>query len=655
MNIRRLLEAGYTHVLPVIPPGAQLSAHSSLTSDKLGYTPGKWTASGWVGLGGRRDTQALTPEELAAAEWHGAGAGLLAFAHPAVDCDVKAPEVASAIREALAPWIGTAPERVGATPKWLRWGRLKGEPFAKRTLGFEYGGTSHLVEFLASGQYFNVFAAHPKLGTPYIVTGDIAADRLPEIDEAARDAMYERVRKLLTERFLVNLDRSRAQAGGVTITDEGMIPEHARNDSLYRIISGLRRRYGLNERALLDAARAINAQACRPEPLEDREVRALVKSAMRAEPRSSVEDPGPPGALLNGKHVLDIVTDNDVAMRNVEWVAPDLVARREAAVLAGEGGDGKSQITGAFAANLSRGVGLIDGAANAMQASTLILSSEDREDTTMVPRYRAAGGRPGALRIVRGRHDVVRPRLFDMERDLDALHAEARAMGDVGLIIIDPVTAYMSSKLDSHKTTDVRGWLLPIQQVLDDLDAAGLLVGHFNKNVSTARFMHRVSGSAAWTQAVRLALVAGHRPDSDERVLVRVKNNLGARDRDGYLYRIEGMTVEGVSTSRVRWGEAIEGSAEQLLGAPKREKLTGEQIARAWLQTQLQGKGAVPVSVLRQAWEELDSGIGWKTVQRAREGLGAIAVQVDKHEWVWKMVDGSEQNQRVKSARPSLF
>ena len=31
-----------------------------------------------------------------------------------------------------------------------------------------------------------------------------------------------------------------------------------------------------------------------------------------------------------------------------------------------------------------------------------------------------------------------------------------RDIGDVGLITIDPITAYMGGKIDSHKTTEVR-------------------------------------------------------------------------------------------------------------------------------------------------------------------------------------------------------
>ena len=42
-------------------------------------------------------------------------------------------------------------------------------------------------------------------------------------------------------------------------------------------------------------------------------------------------------------------------------------------------------------------------------------------------------------------------------------------IGEVGLITIDPITAYMGAKLDSHKTTEVRSQLGPLKDFAERL------------------------------------------------------------------------------------------------------------------------------------------------------------------------------------------
>src|SRR5262249_57453676 len=107
----------------------------------------------------------------------------------------------------------------------------------------------------------------------------------------------------------------------------------------------------------------------------------------------------------------------------------------------------------------------------------------------------------------------------------------------VALGIIDPVTAYLGSEIDSHKITDVRAALLPLEQFAAQLDVAVLCIAHPPKAPST-KALNFVAGSGAFTHAPRLAFMVIEDPESPGRnLMLAVKNSLGCK-ADGLGYRI---------------------------------------------------------------------------------------------------------------------
>ncbi len=70
----RLHEAGYTDLIPVIPPGATISAKSKIGPSQLGKVPGKKGQQGWFGFRGwqqhnasAKDAKRLTSNRTATA------------------------------------------------------------------------------------------------------------------------------------------------------------------------------------------------------------------------------------------------------------------------------------------------------------------------------------------------------------------------------------------------------------------------------------------------------------------------------------------------------------------------------------------------------------------------------------------------------------
>src|SRR5262249_33418892 len=114
------------------------------------------------------------------------------------------------------------------------------------------------------------------------------------------------------------------------------------------------------------------------------------------------------------------------------------------------------------------------------QGSVIYFTAEDDIEDTVVPRLLAAGANLDRVHIVQCALEVTPPtdqsprdalpgsgrrkeRTFSMVTDLEALRAKLHELGDVVLVIIDPMSAYVGvGKVNNSMTTDVRGFLKPL-------------------------------------------------------------------------------------------------------------------------------------------------------------------------------------------------
>src|SRR5215831_18925310 len=92
-------------------------------------------------------------------------------------------------------------------------------------------------------------------------------------------------------------------------------------------------------------------------------------------------------------HLTDVLhrCASEIQMEPVKWLWPGRVAIGKHTALAGEPGGGKSQLTIDLAARVSMGAKLPCGEGTASQGAVIILSAEDSDADTIVPRLHAAG------------------------------------------------------------------------------------------------------------------------------------------------------------------------------------------------------------------------------------------------------------------------
>jgi putative DNA primase/helicase len=379
-------------------------------------------------------------------------------------------------------------------------------------------------------------------------------------------------------------------------------------------------------------------------------------------PRVIVGPGGTPFAVLgddaprvngkDGRHGKDIATSVSIlpgtayTPEPVRWLWEGWLARGKLHLLAGAPGTGKTTIAVSIAATVSAGARWPDGTA-AELGDVLIWSGEDGVADTLLPRLLVAGGNPGRVHFVDNIKDRGKTRLFDPATDMPALMATARLLPDLRLMILDPVVSAVSG--DSHKNTETRRGLQPVVDLAGQLDCCLLGITHLSKNTSGREPLERVAGSIAFGAVARVVLATVKPADIEQpRRLVRAKSNIGP-DSGGFAYTLYGTVVpdRDFTAQRVDWGEALEGSARELMAVEDADA-TGEltEKAESFLADLLRD-GPVATREIKAAAQA--HGHRWRTVERAKSGLGVVAVKGGFNAgWAWQLPPPNTANEGVQ-------
>jgi hypothetical protein len=185
-----------------------------------------------------------------------------------------------------------------------------------------------------------------------------------------------------------------------------------------------------------------------------------------------------------------------------------------------------------------------------------------------MPAFTQSAGTPGRNRST-----------FNLAADLLLLEREIERHGDVALVIIDPLSSYMLN-VDSHRNTDVRAVLEPMEEMAERLRVAILATTHLSKGDGKA--INRIIGSIAFVAAARAVFTVVEDPDEQgRRLLLHVKNNI-ARPQPGLAFHLEQREiVPGILGSAVAWDEtaSISVTADQaLLGIGGQSSTKGDAV-----------------------------------------------------------------------------
>lgn len=203
-----------------------------------------------------------------------------------------------------------------------------------------------------------------------------------------------------------------------------------------------------------------------------------------------------------------------VAPERIAWLWPGYLAAGKLHVIDGDPGLGKSSMTLDWAARVSTGARWPDQQDGCPPAGVLLLSAEDGLADTIRPRLDAAHA------------DVSRVfafSAFDIDGEGERIERPATLPGDVarmaraietngiGLVIVDPLMAFLAGSIDTHRDQDVRRALTALARVAEHTGAAVVLVRHLNK-ATGGEAIYRGGGSIGIIGAARLAFTVGKDP-----------------------------------------------------------------------------------------------------------------------------------------------
>jgi putative DNA primase/helicase len=329
----------------------------------------------------------------------------------------------------------------------------------------------------------------------------------------------------------------------------------------------------------------------------------------------------------------------------LEWMWWPFVPQGMVTLIFGEGGVGKSTITLDMAARMSRGRLMPDfgGESNSTApASVLILTKEDDVSRIIRPRLEAARADLTRVHMV-GHRDHNDPAQFSPIQQLDSnlaqLESEIVRLGDVKLVIIDPVTDF-SGKLDLYRDSDIRTLLTPLNRLAARHDLSIIILVHINKK-EDQRARYRAMGGVGFINVPRSAVLVTPDPDDAERkLMVQVKQNLLGGSERAAAFGMQ--SVRGYA--KIKWEpELFTASADELLtkSTKKAKKQEAIDLLRKWLAKK-------PLSATQLQKRAMEAGIGWRTVKAAKEEAGVESYRVRKS-WYWRIRETQSQRKRASS------
>ncbi|MGD1041492.1 MAG: AAA family ATPase [Sedimentisphaerales bacterium] len=336
-----------------------------------------------------------------------------------------------------------------------------------------------------------------------------------------------------------------------------------------------------------------------------------------------------------------IKTLADVKPLPIDWLWFNRIPLGMLTLILGDPGLGKSFLTLYMASRVSTGGawpdrdGIPDNCAS--KGSVVILTAEDDLSHVVRPRLDALEADVTKIDALEGvkikdENDREHCEYFNLQRDLSALQQAVRSRKDTKLVVIDPLSAYLGGRIDSHKDAEVRSVLRPLVELAEQCSVAVVGVTHLNKNAN-GKAVYRAMGSLAFLAAARtcwLVTADPNDPDSKRRLLTPAKHNV--------LIEPTGLAFEIVDGKVVFESEPVTLTADEALSTVSTIEPEALNKAKTWLVEQLpQGSAVTAADIFRRADEQ---GIKKGTLRRAKQELGVVSYALSsegKLHWFWRI------------------
>jgi energy-coupling factor transporter ATP-binding protein EcfA2 len=250
---------------------------------------------------------------------------------------------------------------------------------------------------------------------------------------------------------------------------------------------------------------------------------------------------------------LNIQDASAIKIKPIKWLWKYRLAEGEMALVAGEGGLGKSQVILAIAAAVSNGSPWPDGEGIAPKGQVVIVTAEDSPETTIVPRLMALGANLDAIKVITAPKIMVNTNDKEKEpyielQSLQHLRYWRRVCSlhpNLKLLIMDPFASYLGPGVSEQKNDQMRSVIEPFLGVIRPRGICFLANTHLGKSLEGKSLLHRILGSVAVVNIPRNVHAVFRHPDDPQlRVFAQCKCNNAPDDLPGLQFRIEVQSVE---------------------------------------------------------------------------------------------------------------
>ena len=355
---------------------------------------------------------------------------------------------------------------------------------------------------------------------------------------------------------------------------------------------------------------------------------------------------------------LSVIRLSDVKPEEVRWLWKPYIPIGKVTLLEGDPESGKSYLSLAIAARVTKGQGLPAYGTQPSQGRTprnvLLLTGEDGTADTVVPRLLKVGGDSARVFQFTGIIQTKDGKDFETSITLDAvLHIEAALkQHQPELVVVDPFQSFLGSHVDMHRANEIRPVLDGLGRLATTYGCAIVLIRHLKKDTAGGA-NYRGLGSIDIYAAARSVLLAGKNPlppSTTESLNTDIAGKLkDEKTRCVFAQSKCSLTKSGpaiaygIDEAGLTLNGPVHVTADDILQV--RPKLSERGGPEEFLMKFL-GDGAKPAKEVKQVGAE--NGFSEKQLGKAAARLGVTKKPAGfRQDWQWKLPAATEQAERA--------
>ncbi len=348
--------------------------------------------------------------------------------------------------------------------------------------------------------------------------------------------------------------------------------------------------------------------------------------------QAAKRSPDERGRAVDGRIKINYRCAADVEEEENKWLWPGWIPEAETVLLGGMPGTNKSQLTCLLSSCITNGIAF-PGRPEEEQREpqqVIFLNKEDSYERVQKRRLRLVNNNMHETffidSVTRNDGEGDKERSLNLQYDMEAVIALQQKLGNVGMIVWDPLDFYLGQGLKLDGRSDLMHAMAPLMDHSGRYGHVNLCICHMNK-AEGMNVLHRLTGSAAFGTMVRVVhFMAKHPADKMKRLLLPVKLS-DAMERDGlefdvgnacliYNDKTTDLTAEEVLGSQANSEEARKKKDQSPPAVQRAKRLIKQHIQAA-------PAGALLSIVLKEAVCGLE-GVAVATYDRAAADLELV-------------------------------